>query len=138
MYIGGGAATNLNVQGNVNANAFLYNSDERLKKDIEPLTGNLAAVLALQPVSYEWIDPTRGTGEQIGFIAQEVQKVAPSIVHTDASTTLESVDYARITPLLVGSVQELDQKITAQQGEIDTQQQEIDTLQAQIQALENK
>ena len=122
---------NLYVSGSANAASFLYNSDERLKKDIAPLTGNLSKVLALKPVTYQWRDPKTGTGPQIGFIAQQVQEVEPVLVHTDASTTLESVDYARMTPLLVGSVQELDKKIA-------DQQQEIDMLKAEVQALLNK
>ena len=135
VYVGGGTTINLVVDGNAYANAFLYSSDERLKTDIAPLTDNLSKILQIQPVSYLWKDPSRGTGEQIGFIAQQVQPIVPGIMHTDASTTLESIDYARMTPLLVGSVQELDQKILTQQGQIDTQQQEFD---AQQQSFEQK
>jgi hypothetical protein len=136
LSVGGGAGINMNVDGNINANAFLYNSDERLKKDIQPLSGNLALVMQLQPVSYLWKNPLSGPGEQIGFIAQQVQQVVPSIVHTDASTTMESVDYARVTPLLVGSVQELDQKIQEQQNQIATQQQTINGQQQELGTLQ--
>ncbi len=124
--------------GAVSAGSFLYNSDERLKHDIQPLTGNLAKVLAIHPVTYYWDDPSRGTGLQIGFIAQNVQAVVPQIVHEDASTTLLSLDYARTTPLLFGAVQELDAKIEAQQTTIDTQQAEIDQLKAAVAALQAK
>jgi uncharacterized small protein (DUF1192 family) len=117
--------------GTVRGWTFLYYSDARLKKDVAPLTDNLSKVLQLKPVSYLWKDPARGAGEQIGFIAQDVQKVVPEIVQTDASTTLEGVDYARMAPLLVGSVQELNAKI-------DTQQQEIDSLKAELEAIKNK
>ena len=119
------------LDGNINAAAFLYNSDRRLKKDIAPLGDNLTKLLALEPVSWLWIDTSKGTGTQIGFIAQDVQKVLPEVVHTDASTTLESIDYARMTPIIVGSVQELNQKIVEQQ-------QEIDELKAAVKALQDK
>jgi hypothetical protein len=131
---GGGSGS---FAGNVSAGAFLYNSDERLKKNIEPLTGNLSKVLALQPVSYNWINPALPQTEQIGFIAQQVQKIVPELVYTNASTTMEAVDYARMAPLLVGSVQELSQKIQDQQTQIDTQQQEITELQTEIHTLES-
>jgi hypothetical protein len=128
----------LDVNGAVRASAFYYSSDERLKTNIATIASStaLADVLALNPVTFNWKNPAMGTSTQIGFIAQEVQKVVPEIVSTNASTTMESVDYARVTPLLVGSVQELDQKIEDQQTQINTQQQEIDTLTAEIQALE--
>ena len=118
------------ANGTVNASAFLYNSDERLKKDIAPLTDNLSKVLQLQPVSYRWINPALPQSEQIGFIAQQVQTIVPELVYTNASTTMEAVDYARMTPLLVGSVQELEQKITDQQSEIDQLKAAITALQA--------
>ena len=124
--------------GSVWANAFLYSSDERLKKDIEPLIDNLAKVLAIQPVSYKWIDSTRGTGEQIGFIAQQVKKIEPELVYTNASTTMESLDYTRMTPLLVGADQELNQKIAVQQKKLDSQQSQIDELKAEIATLRSK
>jgi hypothetical protein len=131
------ASGNIQASGSVTAASFLYSSDRRLKKNIEPLTDNLSKILHIQPVSYLWKDPSRGTGEQIGFIAQNVQSVAPQIVHTDASTTLESIDYARLTPFLVGSVQELNAKIEAQQKQIDEQQKQIDALQEAIANLKS-
>ncbi len=133
----GGIATNGRIWalGNMYAAAFIYNSDARLKKDIQALGGNLAKVLQLQPVSYLWKDPKSAQGNQIGFIAQDVAKVVPEVVYTDASTTLKSIDYARLTPLLVGSVQDLDKKIEDQQKQLDAQQKEINDLKAQIQAI---
>lgn len=85
-------------------------------------------VLALNPVTFNWIDPTQPTSTQLGFIAQQVQKLVPEIVTTNPSTTMKAVDYARVTPLLVGGMQ-------AQQAQIDAQQKEIDALTAEVTAL---
>jgi hypothetical protein len=128
VYIGGGAATNLNVIGNVYGNGYYYNSDRRLKKNIEPMTDNLAKVLKLEPVTYNWKNPQFATTTQLGFIAQDVKAIVPELVNTDASTTMEAVDYARVTPILVGAVQELNQKISDQQKEIDTLKKEIESI----------
>jgi uncharacterized small protein (DUF1192 family) len=129
--------------GTAVANAFVYASDRRLKKEIAPLSGNLDKVLALQPVTWLWKDQNKGTDSQIGFIAQDVQQVVPEIVHTDTATTLESIDYARLSPLLVGSVQELNKKIEVQQQAIETlqannavQQKQIDALTEEMHRLE--
>ncbi len=121
FYITG--AGNVVVSGSVTAGSFLYSSDERLKKNIEPILGASALkdVLALEPVTYDWKDPARGTGTQLGFIAQQVEKVVPQLVSTNASTTLKAVDYARAVPLLVGAIQE--------------QQKQIDELKAEIKEL---
>ena len=131
------AAGNGWFRGNVNAASFLYNSDRRLKTDIQPLEGNLEKILALQPVTYLWKDPSVSPGTQVGFIAQDVQKVIPEIVHTDASTTMESIDYIRLTPYLTGSIQELDQKIMDQQTQIGQQQQRLDSQQNEIDELKS-
>jgi hypothetical protein len=50
------------------------------------------------------------TERQIGFSAQEVEKLFPEIVKTDANG-YKSVDYARLTPVLVEAIKEQQQKI---------------------------
>jgi len=121
----------LEVYGNVKATAFIYSSDRRLKTDIHPLSNSLAAILQIKGVGFTWSAGNQKGKSDIGFIAQDVQKVVPEIVHTDASTTLESIDYARLTPLIVGAIQEQEQKIEAQQKE-------IDELKAQLHAISGR
>ncbi|HUO50310.1 MAG TPA: tail fiber domain-containing protein [Candidatus Paceibacterota bacterium] len=120
----------LYTNGYVGGAAFYYISDARLKKNVQTIASStaLSDILALRPVTFNWIDPKQSTTTQIGFIAQEVEKVTPSLVSTDASTTIKTVDYARTTPLLVGSVQALEQQIQDQQKEIDDLKAEIDSL----------
>jgi hypothetical protein len=61
-------------------------SDMRLKKDVTALKPEegLAAVMHLRPVHYRWIDERlneSGSDTEIGFIAQEVEKVLPLLVY---------------------------------------------------------
>ncbi len=44
-------------------------------------------------------------GRTVGLIAQEVEDVAPELVHTDANG-FKSVDYGRLTAVLVQAVKE--------------------------------
>jgi hypothetical protein len=70
------------IAGNGAANVqFVAVSDERLKENIQPLSGSLNKVLALNPVSYNW----KANGEHIeaGFVAQEVEQVLPEYVATE-------------------------------------------------------
>jgi hypothetical protein len=68
----------VNVDNDVRARNFAYDSDRRLKKDIEPLTGALAKLLELRGTSFQWQDPRRArAGRSIGLIADEVEKVMP-------------------------------------------------------------
>jgi hypothetical protein len=125
-----GSTYALYANGPVYGTAFYYLSDERAKKNIEAIASSTALqkILALEPVTYNWKDADKATTTQIGFIAQQVKRVVPELVLTDASTTQESVDYARVTPLLVGAAQ-------AQQDRIDAMQREIDALTAEVRAL---
>ena len=70
------------IAGNGSANVqFVAVSDERLKENVQPLSGSLDKVLALNPVSYDW----KASGEHIeaGFVAQEVEQVLPEYVATE-------------------------------------------------------
>jgi len=123
--------------GSVTAPAFFYSSDARLKKNVEAIASSKALqdVLALQPVTYNWIDPTQPTTTQLGFIAQQVEQVVPELVTTNASTTLKAVDYARMTPLLVGAAQAQQAQIQTLEAQAASQQKEIDALVAEVAAL---
>ena len=59
------------------ATGWAVGSDERLKKDIQPLVYGLGTVQALRPVSFSWKHDGK---EDIGLIAQEVQKLVPEVV----------------------------------------------------------
>ncbi|MCK9621367.1 MAG: tail fiber domain-containing protein [Methylobacter sp.] len=60
-------------------------SDERLKKNIEPLANALNKLLQLRGVRFEWQEPEKMgnlVGPQLGLIAQEVEKVFPEWIST--------------------------------------------------------
>ena len=90
-------------------------SDARLKKDVAPLveSSGLAAILKLKPVSFEWVDPKQANGTQLGFIAQDVAKVLPSLVSNSGNTSALTPDgtltlnYNGMIAPVVKAVQEL-------------------------------
>jgi hypothetical protein len=66
------------------------NSDARLKTNVETLnaSSSLAAIDALNPVTFNWIDQSQGSSTQVGFIAQQVQKLFPGLVSTTSPNKL--------------------------------------------------
>lgn len=80
----------LHVVGNVRANDFIVTSDARLKADIHPLRGALAKLRRLRGVEFRWRRGARyatdpgASGKRLGVIAQEIEAVAPELVHRDA------------------------------------------------------
>ncbi len=107
------------VQGTLNTP-----SDERLKTHIETLTSVLEKIEQLRGVQYLYKDQQKyASGEQIGVIAQELQKVFPELVSTGADGYL-AVNYSQLTAVLLQAVKE--------------QQQEIDLLKKQMQIVMHK
>jgi hypothetical protein len=63
-----------------------YWSDARLKEEVRDLDGYEDRIMALRPVEFQWNEKGRSlTGKEegrreTGFIAQEVQQIAPQFV----------------------------------------------------------
>jgi len=96
---------------------LVFTSDERLKKNIEPLKSSLDKVMHLNGVSYEWkVAETQGKGRDIGLIAQEVESVLPELVHTD-SKGYKALSYDRMAPVFVEAIKE-QQRVIQEQSEL--------------------
>ena len=97
--------------GNLSIGGTLtQNSDETLKKDIVSLKDSLSVVSKLRGVNYFWKDENRETSKQVGFIAQEVEKVLPEVVHTNEDG-IKSLAYQNMVPVLVEAIKELKAEI---------------------------
>ena len=116
--------------------SYVTSSDYRLKNNIAPMTGALATVSALKPVTYTW--KADGSDGQ-GFIAHELQAVVPDCVsgEKDAVETYTDEDGVEHTrPKYQGiDTSFLVATLTAA---IQEQQAIITDLKARIETLENK
>ena len=121
----------LSVSGNIYASGTILasqgttcSSDRRFKKDINPLNNALENVLKLEGVNYYWKKdefPERGFNDslQIGFIAQDLEKVFPQMVFT-AADGYKSVDYSRLTPVLVEAIKEQNTSVSSNDDDLNT------------------
>jgi len=101
------------------ANSWNTFSDRRLKKNILKINNPMDKLKQLNGYYYYW-KAGSDTSRQVGVIAQEVQKVIPEIVSSDENGIL-SVNYSKLTPLLIETVKQLN-------GEIEQLKQEIKQL----------
>jgi len=115
-------AMTIHPDGTVIGN-FVSSSDVTQKTQIQPLTGALERVTALRGITYRWKDKTLNQGKQIGFSAQEVEKVFPEVVRTFPDG-LKTVAYDHLTAALVEAVKE--------------QQREIEKLNERVRELEER
>ena len=90
-------------------------SDARYKTDISPLTDALSDVLKMQGVRYNWRQAefpelNFPKGEQIGVIAQDLEKILPELVLTGPDG-YKSVSYEKLTPVLIEAIKEQQKQI---------------------------
>ena len=100
---------NNSTYGTVKAHSFITYSDETLKHDIKTLKDPIEKVKNLRGVSYTWnSDKT----DDIGFIAQEVNKVVPELIYgKTAGPGGLGIDYGSMTALLVEAVKKQQDQI---------------------------
>jgi hypothetical protein len=110
----------------VTTSGTTYNSvsDYRLKENVVPIENGIDRLMQLKPSKFNWIE----TGEEAeGFIAHELQEIFPdavtgekdAIYSSTGNIKPQSVDYGRITPLLVKALQEQQTQINALKAELD-------------------
>jgi Chaperone of endosialidase/Head domain of trimeric autotransporter adhesin len=140
VVVGNGPASvgyKLTVQGNTYTNgnhqlsgfvcATAYNScsDIRYKTNFSSIEKPLQKIEQLHAIYYNWkqeeFPAMHFTGaRQLGLSAQEVEKLFPEIVQTNADG-YKAVDYSRLTPVLI-------EGIKAQQQQIDRLKRELNEL----------
>jgi Chaperone of endosialidase len=90
--------------GNYTTTGWAHSSDARLKTNVKPVTSALSKVKQINGVYYNWKD-SKAPKNQIGFLAQDLEKVLPEAVVVDADGAY-SVVYGNVTPLLVEGMKE--------------------------------
>ena len=110
MQITATATPTLTVKGDIIA--YGSPSDKRLKENIKPIESALDKVSKLQGVTFDWkeSDSILDIKEDIGFIAQDVQKVIPELVRENEDGML-SMRHQGIAPILLEAIKELKAEI---------------------------
>ncbi len=88
-------------------------SDANLKKNISTIASSTDIVRALRGVNFNWKNDESDT-KRIGFIAQEVQLVAPELVSSEGGYL--SVNYLNFAPLLVNAWNAMDVRLASLEG----------------------
>lgn len=106
-------------------------SDRRLKTAIQTIPEALKKLLKLRGVTYHWKDAPE-KGEQIGFIAQEVDPVMPQVVSNKED--FYTMQYAPITALLVEGIKSQQDQIEDLTSKVDKLEQLLLQMQKQLTA----
>jgi hypothetical protein len=117
-------AEKLQVNGNICYTGSIAScSDARYKREVATIPNSLDKVTQMRGVHYKWKQdefPELDFDDKahLGFIAQDVEALFPEMVLTD-DNGYKSVDYSRLTPVLVEAIKEQQQMLTSQQAELD-------------------
>ncbi|WP_284884762.1 tail fiber domain-containing protein [Citrobacter portucalensis] len=153
----GGAYFMYSSTGTAQATSWVSTSDQRLKSNIEEITGSLDKLKKLTGYTYDKrsdLTPNEHTytSHEAGLIAQEVQKVLPEAVTSSGDESLLAVNSYAVQALQINATKELDakveaneetiavltSKVEAQALQLESQQQQIDELKALVQSLITK
>jgi hypothetical protein len=121
------------IVSTASATSYVTSSDYRLKENITPMTGALATVQSLKPVTYKWkVDGSDGQG----FIAHELQAVVPDCVtgekdavDDEGKPVYQGIDTSFLVATLTAAIQE-------QTAIIQSQADTITAMELRLTALE--
>lgn len=123
---------NLTVNGTATATTYLHLSDARLKENIRGIENPIAIVEQLEGHKFDW----KQNGQpDIGFVAQEVQRVLPEAVVTSPEGHL-AVKYDVLTAPLVEAVKVQAEQIDRLNRAVSQKSAEIDQLKGVVEQLE--
>lgn len=116
------------VHGGMKAGVRKTLSDLRLKENVEPIPDPLQRLLALRGVSFTWRGDPSGQPD-LGFIAQEVAEVFPSLVSRTGDYLSISTD--DLIPVSLEALRALHQQCLAQERQLQRLQQRLAALEPQ-------
>lgn len=130
------AGWELEVNGDIKCVSLWATSDAKFKKDITPLKNANDIISKLQGVTYNWRteefkSKKFSTENQIGFIAQEVQKVLPAAVTKDANGDY-AINYIEIIPVLTEAMKEQNATIENQNSKIENLENQLAEIKAML------
>ena len=140
-----GVPTSMTVMIDTNGQLGTISSSRRFKEDIQDMGDASSSLMRLRPVTYRYKQPYADGSKPLdyGLIAEEVAEVYPDLVVTNKDGQVQTVQYQKLTPMLLNELQkqnqhtqQQDETIRQQQEQNRQQQEQIRKLEARLAALE--
>ena len=112
-------------------------SSIRFKEDVHDMAAASDGLMRLRPVTYRYKKPYADGSKPIdyGLIAEEVAEVYPDLVVKDAEGQIQTVQYQKLTPMLLNEVQKQHKLMEQQEATVQQQAETIQRLEKQLSAL---
>jgi len=106
-------------------------SSGRFKKGIKPMDKVSEAILALEPVTFEYKNDSKGT-PQFGLVAEDVAKVNPDLVMRDRNGEIFTVRYDAVNAMVLNEFLKEHRKVEQQEQKLARQETAIAQLQSAV------
>jgi hypothetical protein len=144
LIVNGGSSTSYSIyayKGGYTSGSWVSGSDARLKKDITPIENVLESIGYLTPVKYYWNietfpDRYYNEDQQIGMIAQEMEKVFPELVSEDAEGFM-AIAYDKFTAVLLAAIKEQQEEIEDSKSANLKLESELKSLREEVEQLKS-
>jgi hypothetical protein len=115
-------------------------SSIRFKEDVHDMAAASDGLMRLRPVTFRYKQPYADGSKPInyGLIAEEVAQVYPELVVRDADGQIQTVQYQKLTPMLLNEVQKDHRLLERQEKTIEEQENSHAQREETIQALEKQ
>ena len=115
-------SVNVSINGSLATTGIYNTSDKKFKTNIKPIESALEKVMQLEGKTYNWkkeaFKDNNFSGElQYGLIAQDVQKIIPSLVIASENGDL-AMNYVGLIPVLIQALKEQQSQIEALKSQI--------------------
>ena len=133
-----GLAGAVNVVVDGNGQLGTISSSARFKEDINDMGDASSGLLRLRPVTFRYKQPYLDGSKPLdyGLIAEEVADVYPDLVVKNADGQVQTVQYQKLTPMLLNELQKQAEQIRQQAEQNRLQTEQIRSLEDRLAALE--
>ncbi|HER08883.1 MAG TPA: hypothetical protein ENO20_08250, partial [Bacteroides sp.] len=126
----------LRTPGRIEVQDVTTTSDARFKTEIQSVREALEMVLSMEGVRYRWnrnAYPERDFDGSVhlGFVAQELERVAPELVVTD-SNGYKSVNYQKVSTILVEAMKQQQQMLEQSNRRIDQLEEKLERIESTL------
>jgi hypothetical protein len=117
---GSTSANGVGVLVNSNGRLGTMTSSARYKDEIKPMAKASEALFALRPVTFRYKKEIDSAGiQQLGLVAEDVEKVNPDLIVRDKEGKPYSVRYDQVNAMLLNEFLKARRQIDLQQKQID-------------------
>ncbi len=123
---------------NASNQVFRVTSSKRFKENFRSIDNIAYKIYELKPQMFDYKEENGGTKDYLGFVAEEVAEVFPSLVNYDDDGTPRSVKYECFHALSIKEIQKHQQQLQAHDNLLHNHKKNLDNLLFKLSNLQTK